>query len=77
MTERGIARHGYPVFARRTSTVGDVTSRHATRRSSRRASASPTCRRDAPPPGTELAVEIRGKRIGAGSVKTPFYKRPR
>ena len=27
--------------------------------------------------GTELAVEIRGRRIGAKVVPTPFYKRPR
>jgi glycine cleavage system aminomethyltransferase T len=27
--------------------------------------------------GTSLAVEIRGRRIGARVVPTPFYKRPR
>ncbi|WP_171253068.1 glycine cleavage T C-terminal barrel domain-containing protein, partial [Acinetobacter baumannii] len=28
-------------------------------------------------PGTELDVEIRGKRVKAKVVPTPFYKRPK
>ena len=27
--------------------------------------------------GTELAIDIRGRRIAARVVPTPFYKRPR
>jgi aminomethyltransferase len=74
-TERGIPRHGYPVF------LGDTPSGSVTSGSyapflqksiglaylpSERASV-----------GTGLEVEIRGRRIGARVVPTPFYKRPR
>jgi len=74
-TERGIPRHGYPVFLGAHET-GSVTS----------GSFAPFLQKSIgltylPTPratlGTELAVGIRGRRIGARVVPTPFYKRPR
>ena len=75
-TERGIPRHGYPVF------LGDEADRDASPRaatppSCRRASGSPTCRPRAPAWAPSSRSEIRGRRIGARVVPTPFYKRPR
>jgi aminomethyltransferase len=74
-TERGIPRHGYPVF------VGDDSAGAVTSGSfapflqkSIGLAYLPTARAAV---GTELAVEIRGRRIGARVVPTPFYKRPR
>ena len=75
MVGRGIARHGYPVF------IGDEAAGAVTSGSyapflkkniglcylpSARASV-----------GTEFDVEIRGRRVPARVVPTPFYKRPR
>jgi aminomethyltransferase len=75
MTGRGIPRHGYPVF------VGDEPAGTVTSGSfapflqkSIGLAYLPAARAAV---GTELAVEIRGRRIGARVVPTPFYKRPR
>jgi glycine cleavage system T protein (aminomethyltransferase) len=74
-TERGIPRHGYPVFLGEEQT-GAVTS----------GSFAPFLQKSIglaylPAPraavGTELAIGIRGRRIAARVVPTPFYKRPR
>lgn len=73
MIDRGIPRHGYPVFAGG-ERVGEVTS----------GSFSPTLKKNIglallpaslATPGQILQVEIRGKRLEASVVKTPFYKR--
>ncbi|MBC1261261.1 glycine cleavage system aminomethyltransferase GcvT [Synechococcus sp. BSF8S] len=70
---RAIARHGYPVL-RQGQVVGEVTS----------GTWSPTLGEaialayvpaDSTRPGTELAVEIRGKAEPAMVVKRPFYRR--
>jgi len=70
---RGIARHGYPVFLG-AEEVGPVTS----------GSYAPFLQKNiglvylpAPrsTPGTEFDVDIRGKRVPARVVPTPFYKR--
>jgi aminomethyltransferase len=75
MTERGIPRHGYPV-ALDGEVVGTVTS----------GTFAPFLQKSIglcylPTPraavGTEIAVEIRGRRTAARVVPTPFYKRPR
>jgi glycine cleavage system T protein (aminomethyltransferase) len=72
---RGIARHGYPVFLGAEG-VGPVTS----------GSYAPFLQKniglvylpaDRCAPGTEFDVDIRGKRVGARVVPTPFYKRQR
>jgi aminomethyltransferase len=74
-TERGIPRHGYPVF------VGDAPSGAVTS-----GTYAPFLQKSiglaylpsgSAAVGTELSVEIRGRRIGARVVPTPFYKRPR
>ena len=73
MTERGIARHGYPIVSDG-DTVGVVTS----------GSPGPTLGRNIglgyvpkalSKVGSTLGVEIRGKVVGAVVVPTPFYKR--
>lgn len=75
MTERGIPRHGYPV-ALDGEVVGAVTS----------GTFAPFLQKSIglcylPTPraavGTDIAVEIRGRRTAARVVPTPFYKRPR
>ena len=75
MVGRGIARHGYPVFPDG-GAVGAVTS----------GSYAPFLRKniglcylpsDRATVGTEFDVGIRGRRVPARVVPTPFYKRPR
>jgi len=75
VTGRGIARHGYPVYLGDTE-VGAVTS----------GSYAPFLQKNIglvylpsgkAAPGTELEVEIRGKRVPVRVVPTPFYRRPR
>ncbi|HXG39431.1 MAG TPA: glycine cleavage system aminomethyltransferase GcvT [Candidatus Limnocylindrales bacterium] len=72
---RGIARHGYPVYAgeRRTGTVTSGTHSPTLGRAIAMAYVAPG---DAEP-GTMLAVEIRGQRVPAEVVPLPFYRRPR
>jgi len=74
-TERGIPRHGYPVFLGEEQS-GAVTSGTFAPflQKSIGLAYLPSARAAV---GTELAVGIRGRRIGARVVKTPFYKRPR
>ncbi|MFZ5788841.1 MAG: glycine cleavage system aminomethyltransferase GcvT [Acidobacteriota bacterium] len=75
VTGRGIARHGYPIWAGGRH-AGVVTSgTHA-----------PTLNKplglgyvplEFAAEGTPLEIEIRGQRVGAVVVPTPFYRRPR
>jgi len=74
MVDRGIARHGYPVF------VGDEASGSVTS-----GSYAPFLQKNIglcylPAPraavGTPFHVDIRGRRVAARVVPTPFYKRP-
>jgi aminomethyltransferase len=74
-TERGIPRHGYPVF------LGDEEAGQVTSGSfapflqkSIGLAYLPASRAAV---GTELEVGIRGRRVKARVVPTPFYKRPR
>lgn len=73
MIDRGIPRHGYPVFKGDTQ-IGEVTT----------GTQSPTLKKniglaliDANETelGNEVEVEIRGKRLKAAVSATPFYKR--
>ena len=75
MIERGIPRHGYPVFLG-DGAEGAVTSGTFAPflRKSIGLCYLPSARAAV---GTELAVEIRGRRTAARVVATPFYKRPR
>ncbi len=74
MTERGIARHGYPISNTASESVGHVSS----------GTMSPTLGEaiamawvDKPfhKVGTPLLVTIRNNQVAAEVVKTPFYKR--
>jgi aminomethyltransferase len=73
MIDRGIPRHGYPVFNGETR-IGEVTT----------GTQSPTLKRNIglalldaefTSLDTEVEVEIRGKRLKAKVVSTPFYKK--
>ncbi|HYY69305.1 MAG TPA: glycine cleavage system aminomethyltransferase GcvT [Terriglobales bacterium] len=76
MIERGIARDGYPIVDNGGARIGYVTS----------GSFAPFLKKNialayVPPEkseiGTELNVEIRGQKVKAKVVPTPFYKRPK
>ena len=73
MIDRGIPRHGYPVY-KGEERIGEVTT----------GTQSPSLKRNIglvlvkteyAELGTEVEVEIRGKRLKASIVPTPFYKR--
>lgn len=73
MIDKGIPRHGYPVYAG-DQQVGEVTT----------GTQSPTLKKNIglalvssehAELGIELEVEIRNKRLKAKTVETPFYKR--
>lgn len=76
MIDRGIPRSNYSVYAESGERVGEVTS----------GTQSPTLQRNLglslvnaayAEPGTVLYVDVRGKRLKANVVNTPFYKRVR
>jgi len=75
MVGRGIARHGYPVLLDG-KPVGEVASGSygPFLRKNIGLCYLPTSRAGA---GTEFEVDVRGRRIAARVVPTPFYKRPR
>jgi aminomethyltransferase len=76
MVERGIARDGYKIFSEDGQQIGYVTS----------GSPAPFLKKNialayVPPQyseiGTRIKAEIRGQKVGAQIVPTPFYKRPK
>jgi aminomethyltransferase len=75
MIERGIARDGYRVFSLSGEQIGQITS----------GSPAPFLGKNIalallPPSlaaGAEVAVEVRGNRVKAKVVPTPFYRRPK
>lgn len=74
LTERGIARGGYPLLSQGRN-IGVVTSgvRSPTMGKS---VALAHVEKSAAAIGTELQVEIRGKAVNAVTVKRPFYRNP-
>jgi aminomethyltransferase len=73
MVDRAIARHGHPVFADGRE-VGVVTSGTQTpflKKAIGMAYVPPALRE----PGTELEIDVRGRRAKAKVVPLPFYKR--
>lgn len=75
MIDRGIPRTYYPVYAGEEK-IGEVTT----------GTQSPTLKKSVglaliraeyAEPGNEVEVEIRGRRLRAAVVKTPFYRRPK
>jgi len=74
MTDRAIARHGYPIVDDAGASIGTVTS----------GAPGPTVGKNVglgyvptalTEPGTKLTIDVRGKRAAAEVVKGPFYKR--
>jgi aminomethyltransferase len=75
MTERAIARHGHGVF-HNGEPVGVVTSGTQTpflKKAIGMAYVPPSLKA----PGTELEIDIRGRKAKAVVVPMPFYKRPK
>ena len=74
VTGRGIARHGYPVLVH-DERVGEVTSGTYAPFLQKNIGLCyvPTARAAV---GTELAIDIRERKVPARVVPTPFYKRP-
>ncbi len=75
MTERAIGRHGHPVF-HNGQQVGVVTSGTQTpflKKAIGMAYVPPALKA----PGTEIEIDIRGRRAKAVVVPMPFYKRPK
>ena len=74
MTGRGIARHGYPVLIH-DERVGEVTSGTYAPFLQKNIGLCyvPAARAAV---GTELAIDIRERKVPARVVPTPFYKRP-
>ena len=75
MTERAIARHGHDVF-HNGEKVGVVTSGTQTpflKKAIGMAYVPPALKA----PGTELEIDIRGRKAKAVVVPMPFYKRPK
>jgi aminomethyltransferase len=75
MIDRGIARHGYDVFVDG-STAGVVTSGTQTPHL-KKAIGFAYLPADRTSEGTEFEVDVRGRRLRARVVPTPFYRRPR
>jgi len=75
MTERAIGRHGHPVF-HNGQQVGVVTSGTQTPFLKKAIGMAyvPTALKA---PGTEIEIDIRGRRAKAVVVPMPFYKRPK
>jgi aminomethyltransferase len=76
MVERGIARDGYKVLDGGGSEIGCVTSGSYAPFLKKNIALAYVPMRFAEV-GTTLKVEIRGQRVGAKVVPTPFYKRPK
>ena len=74
MVERGIARHGYPVYVGE-ERVGQVTSGTRTPFLEKAIGLAylPSA---VSAPGSECSIEIRGRRVRARVVSLPFYTRP-
>jgi aminomethyltransferase len=73
--DRGIARHGHDAYVG-DEKVGTVTSGTQTPYLKKAIGLAylPT---SSAAPGTEFDIDVRGRRIRAGVVPLPFYKRPR
>jgi aminomethyltransferase len=75
MSDRAIARHGHVVM-RDNEPVGQVTSGTQTP-FLKKAIGMAYVPTDMAEPGTELVIDVRGRRARANVVPMPFYKRPK
>ncbi len=75
VTGRGIARHGYPVFCHDRH-VSDVTSGSYAPFLQKNIGLAYLPAADAAV-GASIEIDVRGKRVAAHVVPTPFYKRPK
>lgn len=73
MIDRGIPRHGYPVYSG-DELIGEVTTGTQVPTSKRNIGLA-LLKTEHTAIGTQLEIEIRGKRLKAEVVPTPFYKR--
>jgi len=76
MQEPGIARHGYAVIAGSAERIGVVTSGTQTPFLKKAIGLAYVPAASATP-GTEIAIDIRGRAARARVVPRPFYRRPR
>ena len=76
MIDRGIARHGYDVYAGGDEKVGAVTSGTQTP-FLKKAIGMAYVPTGSSKTETEITIEVRGRRLRARVVRMPFYKRPR
>ena len=76
MIDRGIARHGYDVYAGGDEKVGAVTSGTQTP-FLKKAIGMAYVPTGSSKTETEIAIDVRGRRLRARVVRMPFYKRPR
>ena len=74
MMERGIGRHGYDVYGTGDELVGKVTSGTMTPHL-KKAIGMAYVPVELSKPDTEIAIDIRGRRVAARVAKLPFYKR--
>jgi aminomethyltransferase len=75
MIDRGIPRHGYPVYIG-DELIGEVTTGTQVPTSKRNIGLA-LLKTENTAIGTQVEIEIRGKRLKAEVVTTPFYKRER
>jgi aminomethyltransferase len=76
LIERGIPRHGYPVWdATGQQVIGELTSGTQSP-STQQAVGIAMIDLAHAPVGTRVMVEIRGSKVAAEIIPTPFYKRP-
>ena len=75
MVDRGIARHGYDVYVgdRKAGVVTSGTQTPFLKKAIGLAYVPPALKA----PGTELEIDIRGRKAKAVVVPLPFYKRPK
>jgi aminomethyltransferase len=74
LKERGIARHGYPLLDADGQNIGEVTSGTMAPHLGKAIAIAYVAAAHAKF-GTEIFVEVRGRKLAAEVVKLPFYKR--
>jgi aminomethyltransferase len=76
MKDKGIPRHGYPVVSTSGAPIGVVTSGTQPPFLGRPIAMAYVDKAHAEP-GTEIDIEIRGRKTRGVIAKLPFYKRPK